>query len=199
MNPFELDQVDYADAVQRYLNYGNSLKAVDNTLWKDAEGNAAGLIKGRATGNMPGTTPEGYGLWKDAEGQRLLRKAQGYKTVQATYSPGYSDESGNTEPAMYTINGKSKTEDELRQAGYKLPTAEQIAASRPQYDESGNVIKPATALNLEAPTFYEPMKNAPPVPVAPSPTVSQAKGGGGGMAAQERGLIGEVLAGKGAR
>lgn len=198
MNPFELDQVDYADAVQRYLNYGNSLKAVDNSLWKDAEGNAAGLIGGRATGNMPKTTPEGYGLWTDDKGQQLLRKPQGYETVQATYSPASWDENGST-PAMYNINGVAKSEDELRQAGYKLPTAEQIAASRPQYDGEGNLTKPATALNLEAPTFYEPMKNAPPVPVAPSATVSQAKGGGGGMAAQERGLIGEVLAGKGAR
>jgi hypothetical protein len=199
MNPYELEVADYQDAVNRYTNYANSLKAVDASLWKDASGQAAGLIGGRATGNMPGTTPEGYGLWTDEEGQRLLRKANRYSTREVQYSPGSSDEYGSS-PATYTINGKTHTEDWMKQAGYILPTAEQIAASYDKYDpDTGALIQKGQPLSVQKPVFYEPMKNAPPQPVAPTATISQLKGGGGGLAEQERGLIGEVLTGRGAR
>jgi hypothetical protein len=189
VNPYALDQQNYADAVAKYQQHASHFNrqatAFNNTIYKDPNGAQAGMVNGQWTGNTPGDLT-GYGLWTTSDGQRLLRTAQNVQDAgQATMTAYGRGGRGLVLPNGQRIGLDQKS---LVAAGY-------LGTALPTFSNGAKVA-------LQTGTFTaDPGKFTETQPVAPEATVSQQAGATPAdvISQNQRGLISEVLASKGVR
>lgn len=219
----ELDSYQRAvDAYQRQVDRHNRKAArYDDTLVRDAAGNilvldASGNVmkvdsEGRVTpGALPSGSVQDYGVSAipDESRFRALRQGAPVDTRRETrtdvrYIPGFSDESGSQEGYYYTLGADqgegTRAIDRLgpewrveqRIPGNYVGAGEASYAMPDAYEVSRDV-----SVYPERPPEWDKEFNRR----APDPTFGAAKRAGMPSAAQiERGLIAEVLRGKGVR
>lgn len=190
MNPYELDQENYANAVAKYTRdasrFNKKAEAFNSSTFKDANGAQAGMVNGQWTGNTPGDLT-GYGLWATPDGQRLLRKAESVQDAgQATMSAYGRGGRYLVLPDGRRISPDQKT---LLANGY-------LGTALPAWQQGAKVNLQTGTFSANPGTFTETR------PDAPEATVSQAKGQTASdviSAAQRGGLISDVLASRGVR
>lgn len=224
MNPYAIDNADYQTALTRYAtparqyknaaqDYNLALNAYkdavgtyntqaadyNSSFYRDANNAQAGMIGDEWTRNAPANRA-GWGLYQPPNSnQFLLRKPTSTtpaETVPFRILAGYRQGSEPPRPGV-TIDNHFVDLWSLPQKGYVIPD---ITGVTP-----GQNITLRKAVFNETPTapaeFTQTRPTQPTAPVAPEGTIKQMQNRSSAaemLAANERGLIGNVLAGRGA-
>lgn len=193
------DAAGYNTALTDYngkvKGYNTAATTFNDSFYRDASGNQAGLVNGQWTTNSP-ANKVGYGLYTDPTNtsQQLLRKAG----TEAENVTGTFRGTGSRRVVDIPGIGPIKV-SKLQSSGYILPDFggvkqnQQITFQRANY----------SAAPVSPGEFTQTAPVAPVAPVAPEGTLSQMQGGATASqaltAAERGGLISDVIQGRGVR
>jgi len=178
------------DAYQRAFDiYQRRANAFNNSFYRDAQGNQAGLVNGVATSNTPSDI-SGYSYYADPTNpnNKFLRKPTGSVAETAQLANQGRATRGitlpNGEVVSFASNKPSVADNALLQRGYLAPNI--------GFDKPNGPLQLQKAQFTDAPSEFRQ--------TAPTATYGQLRQmGQPTMAQQEAGLISEVLGSRGLR